>query len=218
MATLARLHAAAAAPVPPELTPEIWQRSGLVHTLTQDARGFVWVGTPLGLRRFDGVKFVDVALGDNVVPRVVAAASNGGLWVATGDGMLGVTEGGVRQLGRKVGTSQLLHVTPSGFVPAQGLAQSWILALVADAEGGVWVGMEAGLAHVTPQGMVNAFTPHQAVGALAFVGDALYAGCGDGLWRVDRQARFANQPLSNDAVFSLSSAPKTCKPPTARHW
>ncbi len=63
---------------------------GVVTTLAQDAAGFIWIGTPNGLIRFDGYQFRRYAfdpanphsIGGNFI-RFLLLASDGRLWIGT---------------------------------------------------------------------------------------------------------------------------------------
>ncbi|MGH8107674.1 MAG: two-component regulator propeller domain-containing protein [Arenimonas sp.] len=63
---------------------------GVVTTLAQDASGFIWIGTPNGLIRFDGYQFRRYAfdpsdpysIGGNFI-RVLLLAGDGKLWIGT---------------------------------------------------------------------------------------------------------------------------------------
>ncbi len=63
---------------------------GVVTALAQDAAGFIWIGTPNGLIRFDGYQFRRYAfdpadphsIGGNFI-RVLLLASDGKLWIGT---------------------------------------------------------------------------------------------------------------------------------------
>jgi signal transduction histidine kinase/ligand-binding sensor domain-containing protein len=62
--------------------------SGAPHAITQTKDGYLWIGTEAGLVRFDGVRFVPNALGnDNTLPsqRIYSlfGASDGSLWIGT---------------------------------------------------------------------------------------------------------------------------------------
>ncbi|MBL8210067.1 MAG: response regulator [Bryobacterales bacterium] len=65
-------------------------RNSAVNCLTQDAAGYLWVGTQAGLYRYDGSRFVAVgdlaALGSLDVASL-AADGAGGVWVATRVGL-----------------------------------------------------------------------------------------------------------------------------------
>ena len=64
-----------------------------VYTICQDRRGFLWMGTPAGLCRFDGVSFEKVdtqadsltSLSAKIVRHLLA--DDGGIWMATDDGI-----------------------------------------------------------------------------------------------------------------------------------
>jgi signal transduction histidine kinase/ligand-binding sensor domain-containing protein len=63
--------------------------SGVPQAAVQTADGYVWIGTNLGLSRFDGVRFVTWSppAGQHLLdPRVfsLAAARDGSLWIGTG--------------------------------------------------------------------------------------------------------------------------------------
>ncbi len=54
-----------------------------VYTISQDDRGFVWIGTGMGLCRFDGFKFTTDMVPDTLSGQVVGASfkdSSGALW------------------------------------------------------------------------------------------------------------------------------------------
>jgi ligand-binding sensor domain-containing protein/signal transduction histidine kinase len=113
---------------------------GQVTALAQTPDGYLWVGTPRGLARFDGVRFrvftaeSKAGLGDSRIASL-ATDQQGTLWVGTMDGNLTRRQG-------------------SGFAPAQPPAPlgrkadestevtEWSRnrrsALVADGEGGLW--------------------------------------------------------------------------------
>lgn len=78
---------------------ETWGRqNGLpangIHTITQTADGYLWLGTQSGLIRFDGVHFIQYSLPpgapfrSNVISSV-APAARGGLWFGVTQGTLG---------------------------------------------------------------------------------------------------------------------------------
>lgn len=71
-----------------------------VHALAQTADGFVWLGTEVGLVRFDGVSFATFdehskpALPSGDI-RCLLPAKDGALWIGTGDGLARMKGGAV---------------------------------------------------------------------------------------------------------------------------
>lgn len=112
-----------------------------VSALAQDSSGFLWIGTPDGLIRYDGYRFdyfdndpEDAgSLGGDFV-RALAAAADGRLWVGT-------NADGVTILDPQDGRIVRLRAG-SG---ATDLASNTVRALAADARGGVYIGTRDGL-------------------------------------------------------------------------
>ncbi|MBL8519540.1 MAG: hypothetical protein JNK75_02615, partial [Betaproteobacteria bacterium] len=116
---------------------------GSVHMLTEDAQGFLWVGTLVGLSRFDGVNFEGVAVHDGSHLRLPPesgttigkrmdyfvrsiATSGEGMWAAIGEG------GVAKRVDRR-------------WVPF-ALPNSGIIRVIAPrASGGFWIGGERGV-------------------------------------------------------------------------
>jgi len=71
-----------------------------IHALAQTADGFLWLGTEVGLVRFDGVSFATFdehskpALPSGDI-RCLLAAKDGALWIGTGDGLARMKDGAV---------------------------------------------------------------------------------------------------------------------------
>ena len=105
-----------------------------VPVLLQTRSGYLWVGTELGLARFDGVSF---RIFDHAMPgfpdaevRCIFDASDGSLWVGTGDGL-------VRILGGKT----------SLFTTREGLPHNSVRNVIQTSDGNLWVWTEGGIAH-----------------------------------------------------------------------
>jgi len=87
---------------------DAWQRrdglpSSVVLAITQTPDGFLWLGTPAGLARFDGVRFTEEPTNPNDLPlhefiSNLCAAPDNTLWI-------GVRNGGLRKLRNGVPTA-----------------------------------------------------------------------------------------------------------------
>jgi signal transduction histidine kinase/ligand-binding sensor domain-containing protein len=103
-----------------------------VQAMVQTKDGFVWLGTEVGLVRFDGYSFqafdknTQPALPGNDV-RCLLAAGDGSLWIGTSDGLAAWKEGAV-----------------TAFTTANGLPSNIIRSLKVGRLGGVIVSTERG--------------------------------------------------------------------------
>jgi len=83
----------------------------VVYTLNQDRNGYLWIGTPGGLSRFDGFQFHRVLFPDsaaNRYPTVSLKDKNGNIWFGCNDGTLFFTENG--------------QIRPTGLQNASGIS------------------------------------------------------------------------------------------------
>ncbi|MBH9551436.1 two-component regulator propeller domain-containing protein [Inhella gelatinilytica] len=161
---LAAAHGAGAAPTPFRLAEPYLETVGdaesipfgVVVSLTQDTQGFLWIGTQVGLVRYDGYRFrlfkhhrddPHSLPGDFI--NSLWAAPDGRLWVGTLTDGLAVYDPRSERFTRYVHNPAQL-----GSVPA-----SRINALVTDARGSLWVGTDQGLGEL-PAG-ATAFTVHR---------------------------------------------------------
>jgi ligand-binding sensor domain-containing protein len=106
-----------------------------VQAVVQTRDGYLWVGTPNGLARFDGVRFtvfnranVPEMKNSNVLG--LREARDGSLWIATGSGgVVRLREGNFVHYGK-----------------AEGLAHDYTLGPILESpEGVIWIGTVAGL-------------------------------------------------------------------------
>jgi signal transduction histidine kinase/ligand-binding sensor domain-containing protein/DNA-binding response OmpR family regulator len=104
-----------------------------VFAMAEGAGGAVWVGTALGVQRFDGRRFGPVLARPKGRPNVshLYADAAGRVWVVTASG-----------LNRIDGT----HFTP--FTPAQGIPESDMTWLLEDDHGYFWIAGRNGLLRV----------------------------------------------------------------------
>lgn len=123
----------------PEFVSRTWRtQDGLpenrVRALAQTPDGYLWIGTPGGLARFDGVRFVvytrfntPAITEDNI--RGLSVASDGSLWAATdGAGLLHLKNGRFESFG-----------------PKQGLTSDFVASVLQDRDGTVWTATNRGL-------------------------------------------------------------------------
>lgn len=115
-----------------------------VSAVVQDREGFIWVGTPSGLFRYDGYRFrranVSLPSGSlsNALVRSLLVDRSGRLWVGTGAEGLFVFD---------PGTATLLHFRHDAADPAS-LSHDTVRALAEDAAGDIWIGTDGGLDHL----------------------------------------------------------------------
>jgi ligand-binding sensor domain-containing protein len=110
------------------------EQSGDVFAIAQDLDGYLWLGTPDGLVRFDGTRFQPWAQSSRGALPVrpvsaLAGSSQGGVWVAYngGGGVARIDRGGITQ-----------------YSPDDG-APSSVNALLEDRRGTVWAATGHGL-------------------------------------------------------------------------
>ena len=118
---------------------ETWQaQDGLpqsvIRAVVQTRDGYLWLGTPAGVVRFDGVEFKN--FGRRAFPELpsdfveaLVEGSDGGLWA-------GFANGGVHRLREGVWQS---------FGEAEGLSRLSIATLLTASDGTIWVGASRGL-------------------------------------------------------------------------
>src|ERR1041385_5427426 len=130
-----------------------------VKAITQTPDGYLWVGTPQGLVRFDGVRFLP--LGDSS-PAELRHGSITALGLGREDVLWIGTESS--------GIWRLEHGGLTHFSEADGLVSNRILCLFEDRGSALWVGTENGLSRLK-EGRFSTFTtqnglPHNTVRAL----------------------------------------------------
>ncbi len=152
-----------------------------VTALSQDATGFLWIGTPDGLIRYDGYRFRyfdsesegAATLGGDFV-RSMLTARDGRLWVGTNaDGVSAMDPASGRIERFRAGEGD------------RALSNNNVRALAEDHDGSVWIGTREGLDHWNPAtGTMHHF--RQRFAALTSVDDeqiiALMVDAAGDLW------------------------------------
>jgi ligand-binding sensor domain-containing protein/signal transduction histidine kinase len=160
--------------------------SGSVVSIRQGPRGYLWLGTPRGPLRFDGVRWVEPPPTTPAVTVLLHDASDGGrLWVGTRGAGLGVFEGG--------------RYLPSS--TSEGLT---ILSLLSDGDRGLWVGTTTDLRHWKPEGSERILPLTGPIVALAAEGpERVWAATTDGLARIHRDV--ATEEITATEVLSTQA-------------
>jgi signal transduction histidine kinase/ligand-binding sensor domain-containing protein len=108
-----------------------------VHSIVQDAQGFIWFGTQEGLNRYDGYS-VNVFKHDPLDPTSISdnfisclfSDNRGDLWVGT-------TQGG---LNRYVISENKFYHYPHINNDSTSLSENYVTSLFQDSDGDIWVG------------------------------------------------------------------------------
>lgn len=115
-----------------------------IRTIIQTHDGYLWIGTPAGLARFDGIQFtvytrwnLPVLKNDNILS--VYEDKNDVLWVGTDGGGLCALEGGVWK----------------NYSTRNGLSNNHVRTITADWQGNLWVGTDYGLNRLNENGFYS---------------------------------------------------------------
>ncbi len=174
-----------------------------IYSIAQTADGYLWVGTELGLARFDGVRFTvynqrnTTALPANYIACLLGAR-DGSLWIGTNSGLVHL-KGGVW----------------TTYTDRDGLSSDDIRALFEGSDGSLWVGTAHGLDRLQ-NGRIHVYGSRDGLpgtvvsglkadpsGTLWFATDA-GLGSFDG---VHFAAYTALDGLTNNALSALAIAP-----------
>jgi len=182
--------------------------TGAPGVLAQDGQGFIWIGTETGLERWDGYRIRTYA----AHPGDRCALKSDNIWALYADERkrlwIGTLGGGVA-----------LYDPATDCIQAVGgqdsLGSETVEALAGDGAGGVWVGTNTGLQHVSADLMQVTRISHDAsdqghlshgriVRLLLDRSGALWVGTDSGLERRGRtETRFAPIPLPSSGESSV---------------
>ncbi len=177
-----------------------------VPAIVQTADGYLWMGTELGLVRFDGVQFTvfdktnTPELKSNIVDALLVDRHDT-LWIGTnGGGLIRYAKGKFRS-----------------FTTKDGLSKNTVLALLEDETGNLWIGTDGGGLNRLRDGAFRAYTMQNGlldneVFALAEDPDgSIWIGTHDGLGHLVQGAIHTYKTghhLPNSYVRSLYMTPE----------
>ena len=145
-----------------------------VTALAEDGDGFLWVGSQLGLARWDGYHFrvyrpgagIPDALPDNYIV-ALHADPKGRLWIGTNSGGLALYD---RDHDR-------FKIYAGGAGDANRLSHVSVNAIADDGAGGLWVGTEGGLDQLDPATGVVRHLHHDAGDSTSLRNNRILALC-----------------------------------------
>lgn len=182
IATIAVLPTVVAATaMPPVPTPQ-FRRYGLleglpsskVHAVVQDHEGFVWVGTSVGVSRFDGVEFVS--------PGRAAAGKTPSLPAGEVTTLMVDAGGRLWMGGPDFGLGRYTPATDDFAHWREELPCDDVRAIAQARDGSVWVGTADGLAHLRADGTALEHRPAGANGPSSASIRALHASDDGRVW------------------------------------
>jgi ligand-binding sensor domain-containing protein/signal transduction histidine kinase len=169
-----------------------------VQAIAQTPDGYLWLGTQVGLARFDGLRFTVFdsesapEIADNWIASLLVRRS-GALWIGTSDGIVVYADG---RFGRLVAEN-----------PPRGTVE----VMVEDERGTVWIGMNGGgVAYFDGRRFVplRADLSSVEVYSLAVSAEEVWVGTAKGLERVRGGAvEHYGQEIGGEAVYALARSP-----------
>src|SRR6201988_58673 len=185
---------------------------GKIQSIAQTPDGYLWLGTELGLVRFDGVRAVpwQPPAGEQLPSNGIGAllvARDGTLWIATLKGLASWKDGKLTQypevagqvgplLQDREGTVWFEMVAPGRLCAIKGAKArcygagslgAWAAGLYEDHKGNLWVGAQTGLWRWAPGTPEHSMFPRGGVQVISIIEDeegALLLDTSDGLKRL----------------------------------
>ena len=114
-------HAFAQAPVFKNIVFDKEKKAVKLLKIFQDNKGFIWIGTNLGICRYDGISFRYMEKDSNEVS-AIAEDRNGTIWSGNTNGSMVYTN----------------HMTATKFLPEEGMPKVKITAIVFDQQNRLW--------------------------------------------------------------------------------
>jgi signal transduction histidine kinase/CheY-like chemotaxis protein len=169
-----------AATMPPVPTPQFRSYdlleglpSSKVHAVAQDSHGFIWVGTSVGLSRFDGVQFVSPGIGPDRAHPMPA----GGVAALLVDASDRIWIGGA-----DFGLGRYDPATGAYVQWRDGLVDDDVRAIAQARDGSIWIGTGGGLVHMQADGSHMRDRPPGADGPSSASIRALHASDDGRVW------------------------------------
>lgn len=182
-----------------------------ITSMVQTSSGYIWIGTPTGLVRFDGVQFTLFSRANTpslANDRITALYEDdsGNLWIGTdGGGLYSLTQ-----------SQSAANFQWKRYSTQEGLSNNNIRAITSDWEGNVWAGTDYGLNRISMEG-VRIYTTGDGLYdniitalALDIRGDLWVGTLQGGLARIQDYTVFNYGPesgLLNPSVLSLETDP-----------
>jgi ligand-binding sensor domain-containing protein/signal transduction histidine kinase len=195
-----------------------------VHAISQDPKGFIWVGTEDGLNRFDGYEFINF-FPDPSVPNTLSNSNITDLYIDPEENLwIGTHYGGLNRFDLVTSTFTRYRHDPENL---NSLSEDQIFALTGDQNGSIWVGTPEGLNRFDPQSqewehfVFNPEDPSSLSSNLVYSlmvdsTNVLWVGTYSGLNRYDAATRefirytadpLSDSPLSGEVILAIHEDP-----------
>lgn len=179
-----------------------------VATLMQDSRGFIWVGTFLGLSRFDGYKFVHYAKNSSDPGAISAVGTTAILETRAGRIWVGTTNG-LNEYDEITDSFRKFNFAPND---PNGLPDNYVSTIFEDRESRLWVGTNSGGLSLFDPASLSFRTfrlPTSAGNSVTSIAEDAYGdlwlAAGGGLYRFDRASGIAHRVDTGTGEEAISS-------------